>query len=76
MDTKQEDIKRFMQNLAKEVDGAALYSVLAEKETRPEMKTVYQRLSESEDRHAAFWRKKLTEAGVTIPDIKPGWRTT
>jgi VIT1/CCC1 family predicted Fe2+/Mn2+ transporter len=75
MDTKQEDVKRFIQNLEKEVDGSALYAVLAEKETRPEMKTVYQRLSESEDRHAAFWRKKLTEAGVTIPDIKPGWRT-
>jgi len=69
------DTQRFLQNLQKEVDGAALYAVLANKETRPEMKTVYQRLSESEQRHAQFWREKLTEAGAPIPEVKPSGRT-
>jgi VIT1/CCC1 family predicted Fe2+/Mn2+ transporter len=69
------DTQRFLQNLQKEVDGAALYAVLSNRETRPEMKTVYQRLSESEQRHAQFWREKLTEAGAPIPEVTPTGRT-
>ncbi len=64
MTTPKQDIERFKQNLQKEVDGAALYSVLAQKEQRPEMKTVYERLAESEQRHGQFWRDKLAEAGL------------
>lgn len=75
MSITNQDIQRFKQNLQKEVDGAALYNVLARKETRPEMQTVYQKLSESEQRHAHFWREKLTAAKVTIPDPKPTWQT-
>jgi vacuolar iron transporter family protein len=75
MATTNKDNQRFLQNLQKEVDGAALYSVLAQKEKRPEMQTVYQRLAESEQRHGQFWREKLTAAGATIPEIKPTWRT-
>jgi VIT1/CCC1 family predicted Fe2+/Mn2+ transporter len=73
-ETKQ-DLQRYRQNLQKEVDGAALYRVLAQKETRPEMQTVYQRLAESEDRHAAFWREKLTAAGAALPDPRPTGQT-
>ncbi|MCX6081779.1 MAG: VIT1/CCC1 family protein [Chloroflexi bacterium] len=75
MSSTNQDIERFKQNLQKEVDGAALYLVLASKEARPEMKTVYERLAESEQRHAQFWREKLAEAGVK--NLKEGttWRT-
>lgn len=59
-----QDIQRYMQNYQKEIDGSALYAVLAEKEGNPQMKTVYQRLSESEQRHAETWHKKLLSAGV------------
>ncbi|GAB4502514.1 MAG: hypothetical protein Fur0035_20660 [Anaerolineales bacterium] len=69
------DLKRYQQNLQKEMDGAALYKVLAEKEIRPEMKTVYQRLAQSEERHAAFWREKLKAAGAPLTEIRPTWRT-
>ena len=69
------DTQRFLQNLQKEIDGAALYTVLANKETRPEMKTVYQRLSESEQRHAQFWREKLSAASAPIPEVTPTGRT-
>jgi vacuolar iron transporter family protein len=75
MNNKNQDIQRFKQNIQKEVDGAALYSVLARKETRPEMQTVYQRLAESEQRHAQFWRQKMTDAGASIPEFQPTWRT-
>jgi len=75
MSSKEEDIKRFTQNVQKEVDGAALYAVLAEKETRPEMQTVYRRLSESEQRHEQFWRGKLKEVGAQIPELSPSGQT-
>lgn len=75
MNGSSPDVKRFVSNLQKEVDGAALYSVLAAQESRPEMQTVYQRLAESERRHAQFWREKLSAAKVNIPELKPTWRT-
>lgn len=75
MSSNPSDIERFMQNLQKEVDGSALYNVMSQLEARQEMKTVYQRLAESEDRHAAFWRKKLADAGVADPIVTTGWRT-
>lgn len=74
MTSRKTDIQRYQKNLQKEVDGAALYSVLAQKETRPPMQMVYQRLAESEQRHAQFWRNKLAEAGVTSLSLQPTWR--
>lgn len=68
METSSQDINRFRENLQKELDGAALYEVLAEKETRPEMQAVYRKLSESEQKHAQFWRGKLVEAGAPAAD--------
>ncbi len=73
-DTHQ-DLQRYRQNLQKEVDGAALYQVLAQKETRPAMQTVYRRLAESEQRHAQFWREKLNAAGASESADKLTWRT-
>ena len=69
------DIQRFMTNLQKETDGAALYAVLSEIEERPEMKNVYQRLSESEQRHAQFWREKIKAAGGGEPEMHPSGQT-
>jgi len=66
MEISNQDIQRYRGNLQKELDGAALYGVLAEKETRPEMQAVYRKLAESEQKHAQFWREKLVAAGVTV----------
>jgi len=68
------DIKRFRLNLKEEVDGAALYRLLAQAEKDPHLRTVYERLAESEDRHLALWEKKLREAGATVPAFKPSFR--
>jgi VIT1/CCC1 family predicted Fe2+/Mn2+ transporter len=75
MKISPQDIQRYKENLQKEVEGAELYKVMAQKETRPEMKTVYQRLAESEERHAQYWRKKLSDAGAAIVETRPNWRT-
>jgi predicted membrane protein (TIGR00267 family) len=65
------DIERYLANWQKEIDGAALYCVLAEIEKQPQIAEVYKRLSASEEKHAAAWEKKLADLNVTIPVRKP-----
>ena len=72
--SEQEDIKRYFANRQKEIDGAALYKVLADTEKQPQMAEVYKKLAASEEKHAATWEKKLTELKVSIPPRKPTWR--
>src|SRR5512139_2905396 len=69
-----EDIKRYLGNRQKEIDGAALYDVLAETEKQPQMAQVYRKLAASEEKHAATWERKLEELKVSIPPRKPTWR--
>ncbi len=72
--SNQEDVKRYLVNLQKEIDGAALYRVLAETEKQPQMAEVFAKLATSEEKHAAAWEKKLTQLKVTPPPRKPTWR--
>jgi VIT1/CCC1 family predicted Fe2+/Mn2+ transporter len=71
-----EDIKQYLANRQKEIDGAALYRVLSETEKQPQMAEVYGRLAASEEKHAAAWEKKLTKLNVAIPPRKPTWRAS
>src|SRR5512144_1411229 len=67
-------VERYFANRQKEIDGAALYKVLAETEKQPQMAEVYSKLAASEERHAAAWERKLSELNVGIPSRKPTWR--
>jgi len=58
-----------------ELEGVALYRALSGLESRPELKEVYLRMSESEARHAARWKKQLAETGDKRSDPSIGWRT-
>ena len=73
MSTKT-DVERYLGNRQKEIDGAALYNVLAETEKQPQMTAVYKKLAASEEKHAAAWEKKLTDLKVAVPPRKPTWR--
>lgn len=66
---------RLLDNLVDERNGAALYESLAEAEKDARLAEVYRRLAAVELRHAERWQKKLVEAGETLPDFKPSWRT-
>jgi VIT1/CCC1 family predicted Fe2+/Mn2+ transporter len=68
------DRQRYQQNLQGEVDGAALYRLLADAESTPELAEVYRRLAAVEDRHAELWRSKLREDGAAIPALDPTFR--
>jgi vacuolar iron transporter family protein len=70
----REDLERYRANLRGEVDGAALYRLLAEAESRPEIADVYRKLAEAEARHAELWRGKLRDAGQPVPKLQPSLR--
>lgn len=64
------DIKRYLEFLKDETDGAALYRLLAEAESDPNLKIIFERMAASEDRHKALWERKLREAGHDVPRFK------
>ena len=66
---------RLVENLVDEMNGAALYDSLAVAEKDGRLAEVYRRLAAVERRHADRWRKKLEDAGESLPDFKPSWRT-
>ena len=70
-----QDIKRYQEHLEDELNSAALYLSLAEREKNPNLAEIYRRLSATEQSHADAWILKLKEAGVTLPPFKPDWRT-
>ena len=69
------DIKRFQNNLRDELNGAAVYTALAEAEADPVRKDLFLQLANSESTHAQFWRDKLTAAGVGQQAHVPDFRT-
>jgi VIT1/CCC1 family predicted Fe2+/Mn2+ transporter len=71
----QRERKRLLENLEDEMNGAALYDALAAAEKDDRLAEVYRRLAGVEKRHAERWRKRLEEAGETLPPFKPSWRT-
>ena len=73
--TDSQNAARYRVNLQGEIDSAALYRAMAAHEAEARVAEVYTRLAQIEEKHAAFWRAKLSDAGVTAPDPRPGWRT-
>lgn len=66
---------RLAENLVDELNGAALYDALADAEKNKRLAEVYRRLANVERRHAERWRRKLEEAGESLPAFRPSWRT-
>src|SRR5215470_1950553 len=70
-----DDIKRHQDNLRDELNGAALYTALADAEPDPVRKDLFLQLAQAEATHAQFWRDKLVAAGVPQPAFVPDFRT-
>lgn len=58
------NVRRFQANLDDEIDGVAIYRMLAAAEPNDERRSIFEELAEVEERHANVWRAKLREAGV------------
>ena len=69
-----ESIRRFQANLDDEMDGIAIYRLLAEAEPDEERRSIFEQLAAVEERHAAVWRDKLGEAGVEPRERGPSLR--
>ncbi len=65
-------IQTLQGNWALEMDGAEMYSALAEREKIPERRTIFHRLSELERRHADQWSNRLRELGAAVPATHSG----
>ena len=68
-------LSRYRKNLQGEIDSAALYRAMSSAERSPQLAELYMRLAAVEEKHGAFWRRKLEEAGETVARARPGWRT-
>ena len=69
-----ETLRVFQANLDDEIDGIALYGLLAEAERNPDRKSIFTQLAAVEERHANIWRAKLREAGVEPREHGPSLR--
>jgi VIT1/CCC1 family predicted Fe2+/Mn2+ transporter len=69
-----ESIRRFQANLDDEIDGIAIYRLLAEAEPDEERRSIFEQLAAVEERHANIWRDKLREAGVELRERGPSLR--
>ncbi len=54
-----------------EADAAFLYAALAEVDTDPKRRDVYDRLAHVEKRHVELWAGLFRDAGIEPPDPKP-----
>lgn len=67
----RENIKRFQANLDDEIDGIAIYRLVAAVEKDPERRRIFEDLALVEERHADVWRQKLREAGAEPREHAP-----
>src|SRR5262250_1217991 len=69
------DVERYRENLRDELNGAALYTALAEADRDPIRKDLFLQLAQAEATHAQFWREKLGAAGLKEDAFVPDFRT-
>ena len=70
MDKKKEYISNLKKAWRDEMLSASNYRALAEQEKNPERKSIFIRMAEAEDRHAARWDARLKELGVETGSFK------
>ena len=73
MDAK--DKRRYLENWQNEKEAIFLYRKLAASEDNPRLSEVYEKLAQTEERHAALWEGKLKAAGYEVKPFKPGFKT-
>ena len=73
--TDTNKLAQYVANWQDERNGAALYRALSELEPNPQLKSVYHRLGEAEERHSCFWEAKLRTARHPLPPFRLTWRT-
>lgn len=70
-----QDVERYRENWQDEIESAARYRAMADSEERSGVGTVYRELAAMEEKHAAFWERRLADAGAPPGPRRIGWRT-
>lgn len=65
------DIQRWLENRQEEIDSASQYRAMAAGEARANVADVYLRLAAVEEKHAAFWERRLVDAGCALGARRP-----
>src|ERR1700686_5305316 len=73
--SEREDVKRYRSNLRDELNGAAMYSMLADAEKDPRRADIFRQLANAEIEHAAIWRTRLAALGIEEPLTRRSLRT-
>ena len=72
--TRREVIEELKANFLRELEAAATYRSLADKESDPKRKEILIKLANTEEIHAEKWAEKLKALGVDqLPDAKPAF---
>lgn len=72
-DPKREHLLKILQfDWALEMDGAAMYKALADRQTIKERREIFQQLSDLERKHADNWAKRIKELGGELPRTHGG----
>lgn len=67
------DVQRYRKNWQAEYDAMYLYRQIARAETNPSLAAIYDRLAETEERHARTWEEKLKSLNATLPRPRVSW---
>ena len=65
-------VAALQRNWRVEMEGAATYRFLADREKDPQRQAILLQLAQGEQRHADRWAERLRELGADLPDEKPG----
>ena len=68
------DGARWLENRQGEIDSAFQYVAMADGERSANVASVYRRLAAVEEKHAAFWERRLVDAGHSIGPRRPSMR--
>ncbi len=69
-----EKVRLLQANLDDEIDGIAIYRLLAQAERDSKRRSIFEQLAQVEERHADVWREKLRQAGVEPKEHGPSLR--
>jgi VIT1/CCC1 family predicted Fe2+/Mn2+ transporter len=72
--TTAQDVTRYLSNWQGEVDSAEQYRVMAQSEPTRSISKIYETFAQIEDKHAAFWERRLRAAGIDPGPRAPSWR--
>ncbi len=73
-ETPRSDVERWLENRQEEIDSAFQYHAMADAEPATNVADVYRRLAAVEEKHAAFWEKRLAEGGHQLGPRRPSIR--